>query len=324
MTRCGIWVAALVCIAHSASVVGVEIPEGKRVPVRQLATLVGTPDDPMTMPTDVAVDSANRVFVADGVNNRVVLFEPGGAIHVWDGVAAGEALKRPTGLAMDAENRLWVADTGNERVVAFAPDGRILERIALPRMDADHGVDVTDLVATPDNRWLLAVDNDNHRLLKYDRQDATAAPLGRRGTSLGEFQWPFMLAVDTNGTSYVTEAIGGRVQVVQADGAFQRPIARFGVELGQLYRPKGIACDGHRLYVTDSTTCVVQVFGTDGRVLGVLTDDQGAPVRFAHPMGVACGKDGKLYIVELKADRVAVLELIDHDKKTSDIKGQTP
>ncbi len=83
-------------------------------------------------------------------------------------------------------------------------------------------------------------------------------------------------------------------------------IGKWGVELGQVYRPKGIAADGRgRLFVGDSTLGVVQVFSERGSLEGVLTDKDGRPLKFAHPMGMCLDKTGRLYVVELKQNRVA-------------------
>jgi len=41
----------------------------------------------------------------------------------------------------------------------------------------------------------------------------------------------------------------------------------------------------------------------------VLTDGEGRPLRFAHPMGLSFAPGGRLYVVELRADRVAVVEV---------------
>jgi DNA-binding beta-propeller fold protein YncE len=82
------------------------------------------------------------------------------------------------------------------------------------------------------------------------------------------------------------------------------------VTLGQFYRPKGIAVDSKgRIFVSDSTTNVVQVFDPRGRVIGCLTRADGTPLRFEHPMGMAFDRAGRLYVTELAANRVAVVAL---------------
>jgi sugar lactone lactonase YvrE len=121
-----------------------------------------------------------------------------------------------------------------------------------------------------------------------------------------------MIASDSQQYVYITEAIGARVQAISPANRWAGGISSFGVELGQLYRPKGIAIDGKgRLFVSDSTLQVVQAFDSSGAIEGVLTDEQHRPLRFEHPMGMCFDSAGKLYVVELKANRVAVVSLIE-------------
>ena len=51
------------------------------------------------------------------------------------------------------------------------------------------------------------------------------------------------------------------------------------------------------------------VFDARGRVVGCLTGADGRPMRFEHPMGMAFDRAGRLYVVELAANRVAIVTL---------------
>lgn len=61
--------------------------------------------------------------------------------------------------------------------------------------------------------------------------------------------------------------------------------------------------------MSDSTLGVVQVFDPRGTIRGVLTDEQGNPLRFNHPMGMCFDSAGLLYVVELGANCVAVVSI---------------
>jgi sugar lactone lactonase YvrE len=136
-------------------------------------------------------------------------------------------------------------------------------------------------------------------------------------------QWPFMAAAGTDGTIYIIEAIGGHVQRLSPDGQWLRPISSWGMELGQLYRPKGIAIDNAGdIFVSDSTTGAVQVFGPQGAVLGVLCDADGEILRLQHPMGMCFDGGGRLLVVESADARVTVIEVTsrsaNRDKKSEE------
>ena len=108
------------------------------------------------------------------------------------------------------------------------------------------------------------------------------------------------------------------MQQLSAANRWGGQISQFGVALGDLYRPKGIAVDAKgRIFVGDSTLGVVQVFDDGGNLIGALTDDSGQPLRFAHPMGMRFDPAGSLCIVELSANRVAVVSLKQATTKPS-------
>jgi DNA-binding beta-propeller fold protein YncE len=289
------------------------IPADKRIEAEIVRTLAAPADQPMQMPTDVAVDRAGHIFVADGVNDRVVRFTDEGRLDLAITEVGGRRLKRPVGLTVDATDRLWIADTGNYRVVVVGPDGKTIETIDLPAPKGGRPVNATDVAVTPDGKLAYIVDSENHRVIVRDNQDRRLTSIGRFGPAIGQFEWPFMIFMGPGGYVYVSEVIGARVQRIAIPERWagqEAPSDGFGVALGQLYRPKGVAVDARgRVYVTDSTVDVVQVFGPRGDMLGALVDRQALPVRFKHAMGMTFDAEGTLYVVELGANRVAVVSL---------------
>lgn len=289
------------------------IPPDRQITARVERHLAAPTEQPMHMPTDVAVDAAGRVYVADGVNNRILRFNPQGGLDAVITQAGSERLNRPVGIAVGPEDRLWIADTGHHRVLVVGSTGELLERIELPAENGGHAADPTDLTITPDGKRTYIIDNDNHHLLIRDNETGTFAPaMGGMGEGLGKFRYPFMVCIAADGYVYVSEVIGSRLQRISSEDRWAGQVGRWGVELGALYRPKGVAADGaNRLFVSDSTLGVVQVFGGRGNVLGVVTDETGSPLRFEHPMGMCFDADGRLYVVELRANRVAVVALAE-------------
>lgn len=287
----------------------VEVREEIRIRCTIDRTLSAPADDPMHMPTDVAADSKGRVFVLDGANDRIMRFTPqGDPDHILRGTDA-DPFDRPVGLTIDAKDRLWLADTRNHRVLITDLDGKLIEKIELePR--AGEPADPTDIAVTANTAYAYIVDNDNHRLLKRDNKSGAVEEYGKFGAALGQFRWPFMVDIASNGDVYTSEAIGARVQRLSPSDRWAGQVSRWGIEPGFLYRPKGVVVDrADRIYVSDSTLGSVQVFDDRGRLTGVLTDADGRVQAFAHPMGMCFDDQGRLYVVELRAHRVAVVSL---------------
>lgn len=303
-------------LLFGTTVIAVEpIPADKRIAARVVKTIAAPADQPMHMPTDVALDSKGRLFVADGANHRILRFDAAGKFEEAIAEVGNVQFKKPVGIAVDSSDQLWIADTGNHRVVLVNPDATKAEPITPLKIDDAGPCDPTDLVVTPDGKRTYIVDNENHRILVRENATRKWSSLGAPGRALGQFQWPFMICVGKDNYLYVCEAIGARVQQITPDHRWAGQIGHWGVELGQFYRPKGLAADSQgRLFVSDSTMGVIQVFSARGMIEGVLTDKDGRPLRFEHPMGMAFDRTGQLYVVELRANRVAVVSLAGEGK----------
>lgn len=266
-------------------------------------------DPPMQLPTAVTVAPDGTVYVVDGVNDRIVPFTSAGdplePIHT----IGPEALEHPVSARADAAGRLWITDTENRRVLVRGPAGALERVVPVPASVADHAHDLTDVLLTPAGRHLWLVDNDNHRLLRLDLETNELMSVGRYGESLGTFYYPFMLAT-LEDELLVVDVLNGRVQRLTADGVPTGSVGAYGVRLGEFFRPKGVAVDTEgRVWVSDSELGVVQAFTRDGRVIDVLRDDSGHPLRFEHPIGLGGDSAGRLYVVEALANRVRRIEI---------------
>ncbi|HUN79988.1 MAG TPA: cytochrome c3 family protein [Phycisphaerae bacterium] len=275
----------------------------------RVAQFVDPGEHPLKMPTGVAVLDGN-VIVADGVNDRLVVFNERGEVVDRISEVGTEKLSRPVNVAADRDGRLWIADTGHGRVLARARDGSLARMIPMPRGPADHVPEVTDIAVAPDASYIWLVDNHNHRLTRVDLPAGTTTTLGQKGEALGQFHHPFMAAVGPDGTLLVTDVLNARLDRFNSFAAPSGNIGNYGVSPGQLYRPKGVEFDSSgNIWVSDSVMGVVQVFSPNGAFIDVLRDLDGKPLHFKTPMGMAFDPDGHLYVVELGANAVAKLDI---------------
>lgn len=266
---------------------------------------------PLYLPTAVAAGPSG-VWVADGVHDRVLLFDDGGEVAGILLRVDGKRLSRPAALDLSADGRLWIADTGNQRVVTMNTSGGGEATIEIPAELRSHGLDLTGIAVSSDNSTLWLVDNDRHRLLKADLAAGTWEAQGGQGEAWDQLYYPFMVTAGPDGQSYVSDALNGRVQVFTAEGRPRQPIGSYGVSPGQLYRPKGLAVANGRLWVADGVLGVVQAFGLNGAFLDVLREPNGEVLRLDVPTGLDAWGD-RLFVVELGASRVRAFRISEGD-----------
>ena len=287
---------------------------GIYLPTKQIAVLRGHGNQALFNPSDVVVVK-DEVFVMDGVNDRVVVFDKKGKVLRTFGRKGpgGDHLDQSLGIAADRKGRIYVADSRRHRIVVFTREGRWLRSIDLvPFKSRVFPADPTDLVIDGPRRRMVIVDNDNHRLLVYSLSGKYLASWGTVGLGREQFSYPYSIDMDKRGRFYVCEVMNTRVQVLYGDGTFASMIGEWGVRRGQFFRPQGVALDRkQRVYVTDNFMGVVQVFDFhDGHLIGILADSKGKRYNFKVPTGLAFDDENNLYLVEMGEHRVRVFKLL--------------
>jgi sugar lactone lactonase YvrE len=244
----------------------------------------------LNTPTDVAVDSAGNLFIADTKNNRIrrVDSETGVISTVAGtgtrgfagdgGPARGAVLNWPDGLAFDASDNLFIADSGNNRI-------RKVTKAGIITTVAGNGV----------------------AGFSGDRGPALNAALNLSGSQVHG------LAVDRNGSLFISDTGNNRIRVVNPTGTIFTYVgttitgpmgelsgAAVSSPAGLSYDPRGflyIADMGNHVIkkVDAATGDVTVVAGTGTR--GFAGDGQLATLaRFNFPDAVAIDSSGNVLI----------------------------
>ena len=259
-------------------------------------------------PTEVAVGKNGIVYVLDGANNKVKIFTRKGKFVRSVG-KSGEGKGEfgyPVGIDIDAQGNIYIADTGNRRIQVLDPNGKYLRKIDLSRWHARP----VAVKVSGSTHHIYVSDASNHQILCFNKEGTFKFSWGSLGEETGQFRFPGMTAIDSNGDFYVVDILNGRVQVFDAQGKHPQPISELGASPGQLFRPKGIAVD-HRflIYVSDSYTGVIQVFDKFGKFHGILSTGSETFLRLTTPLGLAFDTLGRLYVVQTTLNMVSVYVL---------------
>jgi DNA-binding beta-propeller fold protein YncE len=189
---------------------------------------------PFHYPTNVALSSADELFITDGYGNaRVHRFSADGRlIRSWGEPGSGPGqFHVPHGIAVDAEGVVYVADRENSRLQLFTPQGHYLTEwtdVARPCqvcVDAKGDVYVAEL-GFHAGRWpgtpLPRPDASGGRVSVFNQRGELEARWGggRNPCAPGDFFAPHDICVDSHGDVYVGEVVlsaGGNRGLVPSD-----------------------------------------------------------------------------------------------------------
>lgn len=264
-------------------------------------------------PTDVAVGKDYDIYIMDGVNNRVKVFDERGGFKFsfgTKGTRKGE-FNAPVGIATDSTGRVYVADTGNRRLQIFSSNGTFEYQIALPSAENNKPREPVDIAVDESLKHLYVTDNDNHQVLVYSNPDyKLLAVWGSEGPRADQFRYPFLMATGNDTSVFIVDVLNTRVQVWSRGKAIGS-IGDWGVELGHFYRPKGVCVDQNGLvFVSDSVLGVIQTFNSNGDFTAVLGTETGEVLKWKTPIGLAVDNRQRLYIVEMLPNRVRVYDIL--------------
>ena len=219
----------------------------------------------LILPSDVVVDSAGNVFIADTANNVIRKVDKTGVITTWaetgvadysgdSGPATNAMINAPTGLALDNAGNLLVADAGNQRVRLIGPTGVIS---TLAGNGAATNASLSDptgvAVDMAGNVYIADFGNSRIRQVATNGDIATVAGNGNYYTSGDEgsatnasLNSPLRVAVDGLGNLFIGDEYEGRIRKVDTNGIITTLV-------NGLNHPAGMAVDAaENLYIADA------------------------------------------------------------------------
>jgi DNA-binding beta-propeller fold protein YncE len=261
----------------------------------------------VTRPLGIAVSpDGDRIYVTEGgaQSDALVLDGSGNRIAVMTPPAALAPEFEPVYVAIDPlTQEVYETDRLTGSIHIFSRDGTYLRELALAvARDGWQPVGIAfDAAGT-----LYVSDYAGPAVLAIDRGGAVTRVLG---DTFG-LKFPNGIAVDKDGSVYVTDSDNGRLVRFAADGQ-GLPVVGRGVASGKFGLPRGLGIDGSaRLFAVDTTAESVLVFraaGTDLTTLpflGAFGAEGIGDGQFAFPSTVAVDGRGHVLIADTFNDRI--------------------
>ncbi len=160
---------------------------------------------PFKAPDDLVIASSGDLYIADTGNGRVVHLTAKGAFvsqFGQKGKAPGQ-FTTAHGLAIDGKNTIYVADRGNNRVEVFSPEGKFLA-------EWNGFGNPFGLLAWRNE--LFISEGDQHKIIELGPQGKILRVWGNPQM----LQLPHLMDYGADGTLYITEVNGKRVQMFRA------------------------------------------------------------------------------------------------------------
>ncbi|WP_177428132.1 NHL domain-containing protein, partial [Candidatus Venteria ishoeyi] len=235
----------------------------------------------LSLPHDVALDSAGNLYIADSNNHRVRKVDSSGRITTIAGTGVADysgdsgfgtlaGLNFPTGLFVTPAGEIYIADSGNHRIRKLDQNGVISTIAGSGATGFGNGAYGGDgglaldarlnnprAVAVDESGRIYIADQSNHRIRRIDQRGsiATLVGTGMPGfsgdgglPSEAQLNGPTDIIIDAQGNLYIADYSNHRVRRVEADSP-QLQISKSGngdgLISGAVGLGDGIQCGGN-------------------------------------------------------------------------------
>jgi sugar lactone lactonase YvrE len=273
-------------------------------------------------PSDVALDAAGNVYVADSGNSVIRRITPAGVVTTLagaagqygsdDGKGAAARFSGPSGVVLDQQGNLYVADTWNGAIRKITPDGEVS---TLAHLNSPGSLAINpsgELFAT-------CGDNTISRITPSGVVSTVAGTAWQSGSTDGAaasalFNGPSGISIDRGGNLIVMDGYSHTLRMITPSGAVRTIAGSPGITgndngPGPAARFKGpgrvLADDAGNVYISDNNSAIRRL-AADGLVstwAGVArasgsADGKGEAARFSFPNGIAIDAQKNLYIAD--------------------------
>ncbi|MBI4651576.1 6-bladed beta-propeller [Candidatus Desantisbacteria bacterium] len=224
----------------------------------------GQGDGKFNLPTDIAVDKDDNIYITDIGLHRVQIFSSKGKFIRKFGVQGkgdGE-LNMPFAIAVDDhKGNIYIADTGNNRISVFNNNGAFV--FSFGREGSKEGEFSKPMDLEVIDKEIYVVDTGNSRIQVFNFDGKFLWKFGQPGSELEDFSNPKGISVDKkNGIVYISDTDNNTIKAFSKKS--QLILFSFGTRgaiEGTFNSPQRSFIDKNgKLYITDSNNDRLHIF----------------------------------------------------------------
>lgn len=265
----------------------------------------------------VAAVASGQVFLLHRGKHPVLYLDRNGTlVRSW----GDDVIKIGHGLCCDPSGSVWVTDIGHHQVFKFTSEGRLLLTLGekdQPGDALDCFNQPTDVAVLPSGEFFVSDGYGNSRIIKFSPDGKPIRTWGQKGTSLGDFDIPHAVVLNSKGNLYVSDRANSRVQVFDSKGRFLTvwhdldlpPFdGLFCAADDTIYAASG---RGNEVFRLDPSGTVLESYGGPSSTESEVNKEIVPPLgRFNVAHGVSADRDGDVYVAEVRSRRVQKLERV--------------
>ena len=264
----------------------------------------------LSLPTAMAIDSENNLYIAESSENRVLLLNPYGEIQqtLW-------GLNQPISIATGRDGSIYIGSVGNGSVAVYNAALQLQRKLGSGNSEFAKPSDL----AVDSANYVYVVDGKKHAVNIYHPDGRLKTSFGSLGKAPGLFTTPVAIALNEAAGEIIVSDLAmidpsipsARIQIFDLDGLYKRSFYTLVNGNGYL-RPFAITVDQlNRIYVADAFQNSVAVFDSDGLSLGVISDPQHP---FRTPMGLSFSAEkNRLFVASLSSAKLDVIAIDSFD-----------
>lgn len=190
------------------------------------------------------------------------------------------------GLGLSSGGNIWAVSGTSPHIFLVDRDGTIMKTYEIePLKGTKTPYYLFDIVEGPGGK--LFVSDQANSVIFVIQDGKIVSSFGEKGWKEGQLNSPMFLT-QVKDELFISDSGNLRIVVFGYDGKFRRMFGeRGGAEAGTFMRLAGIASDEDgKIYAADRVTNNIQVFETDGKFYGAISNEEGTGQAKTAPVGL--------------------------------------